>query len=324
MISAYLSSLGAFTTILPPTASLRRIFLSISGDCIGATSSRGWKSFMRGLVTADEFTRFIAVVGALVYCDPHHRRVAEGLQEILAEDWGWDHIFGRDKFPVARVPWTGSLLKLVEDYIASKERYREYEFYWIAKVCPLPVLKQRFIEALKTDEHFSFWSARALTEVWGPTDPEIQSLFEEFLSSPSRPVEMIAEVLPQVIKDHRRVRDALYGAPADVLVPLSQAGKYWRLFVRGAADARRVAGPISRELSYLPRLPDGTHTSGPRGKRVTVLVQNEDLPTLRADWLREIVRPVLGAVVSGDIDILENPPHQGHGRTAELVLFVEW
>jgi hypothetical protein len=40
--------------------------------------------------------------------------------------------------------------------------------------------------------------------------------------------------------------------------------------------------------------------------------------------LREIVRPALGADVSGDIDILENPPQQEHGRTAELVLFVEW
>jgi hypothetical protein len=57
---------------------------------------------------------------------------------------------------------------------------------------------------------------------------------------------------------------------------------------------------------------------------VTVPVQNEDLPTLRADWLREIVRRVLGAVVSGDIEILENPPRQEHRRTAEIVLFVEW
>jgi hypothetical protein len=57
---------------------------------------------------------------------------------------------------------------------------------------------------------------------------------------------------------------------------------------------------------------------------VNVLAKNDDLPTLRADWLREIVRSVLGDVVSGDIDILENPPQQEHARTAELVLFVEW
>ena len=57
---------------------------------------------------------------------------------------------------------------------------------------------------------------------------------------------------------------------------------------------------------------------------MTVPVQNEDLPTLKADWLREILRPALNAVVSGDIDILENPPQQDHRRTAELVIFVEW
>ena len=127
-----------------------------------------------------------------------------------------------------------------------------------------------------------------------------------------------------VLSDSTEIKASMVHLRDDVLVPLSQAGKYWRLFVRGAADARRVAGPVGRELSYLPRLPDGTHASEPRGKQVTVPVQNEDLPTLRADWLREIVRPALGAVVSGDIDILENPPQQEHERTAELVLFVEW
>jgi hypothetical protein len=127
-----------------------------------------------------------------------------------------------------------------------------------------------------------------------------------------------------VLSDSTEIKASMVHLRDDVLVPLSQAGKYWRLFVRGTADARRVAGPVGRELSYLPRLRDGTHASEPRGKRVTVPVQNEDLPTLRADWLREIVRPALGAVLSGDIDILENPPQQEHGRTAELVLFVEW
>jgi hypothetical protein len=127
-----------------------------------------------------------------------------------------------------------------------------------------------------------------------------------------------------VLSDSTEIKASMAQLRDDVLVPLSQAGKYWRLFVRGTADARRVAGPVGRELSYLPRLPDGTHASEPRGKRVTVPIQNEDLPTLRADWLREIVRPALGAVVSGDIDILENPPQQEDVRTAELVLFVEW
>ena len=116
-----------------------------------------------------------------------------------------------------------------------------------------------------------------------------------------------------VLADAMEIKASAVRLRDDVLLPLSQAGLQWRLFVRGAADARRVAGPVGRELFYLPLLPDGTHASGPRGKRVTVSVQNEDLPTLRADWLREIVGSALGAVLSGDIDILENPPQQEHG-----------
>jgi hypothetical protein len=127
-----------------------------------------------------------------------------------------------------------------------------------------------------------------------------------------------------VLSDSTEIKASIVHLRADVLVPLSQAGKYWRLFVRGAADPRRVAGPVGRDLAYLPRLPDGTYASEPRSDRVNILAKNDDLPTLRADWLREIVRSVLGDIVSGDIDILENPPQQEHGRTAELVLFVEW
>lgn len=110
----------------------------------------------------------------------------------------------------------------------------------------------------------------------------------------------------------------------DVLLPLSQAGQKWRLYVRGAADSRHVVGPVGRELTFLPRSANGTHSPKPIGKRVPMPVQNEGLPTLRADWLREIVRPVLGAIGKDEIEILENPPQPGHGRTAEFVLFVEW
>lgn len=110
----------------------------------------------------------------------------------------------------------------------------------------------------------------------------------------------------------------------DVLLPLTRAGQTWTLFVRGAADARPISGPVGRQLSYLPRLSDGTHSPEPRGKQVAFPVQNEELPTLRADWLREIVRPLVGDLGKRDIEILENPPMPGHDRTAELVLFVEW
>lgn len=127
-----------------------------------------------------------------------------------------------------------------------------------------------------------------------------------------------------VVADTTEIKVSAARLRDDVLLPLSQGGRRWRLYVRGSADVRRIAGPVGRELSYLPRLSDGTHSPEPRGKRVTVPVQNEDLPTLRADWLREIIRPVLSVAATSEIEVLENPPQPGHGRTAELVLFVEW
>jgi len=127
-----------------------------------------------------------------------------------------------------------------------------------------------------------------------------------------------------VLPDATEIKASAARLRNGVLYPLSQAGRRWQLFVRGAADARRVSGPVDRELSYLPRLSDGTYSPEPRGKQVALPVQNEELPTLRADWLREIVRPLVGDAGVGEIEILENPPQPGHGRTAELVLFVEW
>ena len=127
-----------------------------------------------------------------------------------------------------------------------------------------------------------------------------------------------------VLPDAKEIKVSAARLRDDVLRPLSQAGQRWQLFARGVADPRRVFGPVGRELSYLPRLSDGTYSPEPKGKQVALPVQNEDLPTLRADWLREIVRPVVGDIGAGDIETLENPPQPGHGRTAELVLFVEW
>ena len=127
-----------------------------------------------------------------------------------------------------------------------------------------------------------------------------------------------------VLTDASGIKDSIVRLREDVLAQLPLTAKQWKVFVRGTADQRRVAGPVGRELSYLPRLPSGTHESATKGKLVAVPVQNEDLPTLRADWLREIIRPVMGSLGTADIEILENPPQQGQGRTAELVLYVEW
>lgn len=127
-----------------------------------------------------------------------------------------------------------------------------------------------------------------------------------------------------VLPDAAGIKSSASHLRDDILLPLSQAGLSWRLFVRGVADARRVTGPASRELSFLPRLSDRTYSPQPSSKRLTVPIENDELPTLRAEWLREIVRPVFGAAATSKIEILENPPQPEFGRTAELVLFVEW
>ena len=77
------------------------------------------------------------------------------------------------------------------------------------------------------------------------------------------------------------------------------------------------------ELLILPRLSDGSYVSLPRRLRPAVPVRNEDLPNLRADWLRQNIEPVL-PYGSSDIHILENPPGADQERTVNLILYVEW
>lgn len=110
----------------------------------------------------------------------------------------------------------------------------------------------------------------------------------------------------------------------ELLLPLSKTPTRWHLYVRGTADARQVVGPAGREVAYLPLQPDGTYAPQSEARaRIPVRIQNDRLPQLRADWLRQVVHPVIGAVGAKDIAILENPPGPDQGRTAELVLYVE-
>jgi len=113
----------------------------------------------------------------------------------------------------------------------------------------------------------------------------------------------------------------------DVLAPIQQVAKSLRLFLRGAADYRRLLGAPkeldARELKILPRLPDGTYGAVPRRLPHPAHVRNQDLPNLRADWLGQHIRAVL-PLEPADIAILENPPATGHERTVDVILYVEW
>jgi hypothetical protein len=113
-----------------------------------------------------------------------------------------------------------------------------------------------------------------------------------------------------------------------LLVPIRQVAKSTRLFLRGTADDRPLLGTPKelevRELKILPRLPDGTYEAAPRRVSLPAHFHNKDLPNLRADWLRQHVRPLLQSVASSDIEILDNRPSPNNERTAELIVFVEW
>jgi len=113
----------------------------------------------------------------------------------------------------------------------------------------------------------------------------------------------------------------------DVLTPIRQVAKGLRLFLRGAADYRRLLGAPkerdARDLRILPRLSDGTYGAVPRRRPHPAHVRNEDLPNLRADWLSQHIRSVL-PLESADIAILENPPATGQERTVDVILYVEW
>jgi hypothetical protein len=130
--------------------------------------------------------------------------------------------------------------------------------------------------------------------------------------------------IPDAVQE---VKQSALQLQKDVLIPVAQAAKSTRLFVRGGADYRRLVSatvvPEVHELLILPRLSNGSYAGLPRRLRPAVPVRNEDLPNLRADWLRQNIEPVL-SYGSADIQILENPPAADQERTVDLILYVEW
>jgi Skp family chaperone for outer membrane proteins len=125
----------------------------------------------------------------------------------------------------------------------------------------------------------------------------------------------------------QEVKESALQLQTEVLGPVAQAAKSTRLFLRGGADYRRLVStpevPEIQELLVLPRLSDGSYARVPRRLRPAAPVRNEDLPNLRADWLRQNIEPVL-TYGSADIQILENPPAADQERTVDLILYVDW
>jgi hypothetical protein len=125
----------------------------------------------------------------------------------------------------------------------------------------------------------------------------------------------------------QEIKESALHLQKDVLGPVAQVAKSTHFFLRGGADYRRLVStpevPEVHELLILPRLSDGSYARVPRRLRPSEPVRNEDLPNLRADWLRRNIERVL-TYGSDDIQILENPPAADQERTVDLILYVEW
>ncbi len=167
--------------------------------------------------TGDRVGRNIPLIGSLFLCDSGHPVAQRELLQALSRDWVLHDMFTRGNFPVERVTWTPELVAKIEANITTKDRYADNDLYWISKTLRLPLLKQRFLDAVRKRQHLSFWCARGLVEVWGKADPEVQALFASMLDAEPKALSEIGEELPLVIEDRGACREALLrGLRADV------------------------------------------------------------------------------------------------------------
>jgi len=159
--------------------------------------------------TGDRIGRIIPLIGSLFLCDSRNAIAQRELLQVLSHDWVLHDMFTPGHFPVDHVTWTPELVAKVEANISAKDRYAENDLYWISKLLQLPLLKEKFLDALRKREHLSFWCARGLVEGWGKTDPEVHALFASMLGAEPKALAEVGEELPLVIDDRTACREAL-------------------------------------------------------------------------------------------------------------------
>lgn len=123
-------------------------------------------------------------------------------------------------------------------------------------------------------------------------------------------------------------RSSLNTFIGDVLKKMEGKVRY-DLFVRGSADSKPYQGRMEQGLSYqkialLRHAGDNRYDSQPSELQLSSTVQNEDLPNLRAAFMRDVVaenypvkRPV---ILEGSV----SPQSSDKDRNVELILFVDW
>lgn len=153
------------------------------------------------------------LIGSLVICDPDHAFVAPGMLDLLSHDWNIREIFAREGFPADKVRWTPELIGEIERFASKPDsRFNDYELYWIAKVVRSDTVKSELIRNLADADSIRFWSALALTEVWGGDDREVSAALLPFLHAEPEEVASVAEALPAVVLDKEACRSALLRA----------------------------------------------------------------------------------------------------------------
>lgn len=123
-------------------------------------------------------------------------------------------------------------------------------------------------------------------------------------------------------------RSSLNAFIADVLKKIDGKVRY-DLFVRGSADAKPYQGRMERGLEYpsialLRHAGNDRYASQPSELQLASTIKNEDLPNLRAAFMRDVVaenypvkRPM---VLEGAVSAKPND----RDRNVELILFVDW
>ena len=123
-------------------------------------------------------------------------------------------------------------------------------------------------------------------------------------------------------------RTSLNAFIADVLAKMEGNVRY-DLFVRGSADRKPYQGRFEpgfeyRQVRFLRSAGGDRYRTEPGERTIENVVRNEDLPDLRATFIRNLVAesyPVKPPVVlEGSV----TPKLDNRDRNVELILFVEW
>ena len=126
----------------------------------------------------------------------------------------------------------------------------------------------------------------------------------------------------------RAFRQALSAFARDVAKKLEGNVDY-ELYVRGSADAAAYNGQPERgfeynRVSYMPAVGDGRYVKAVEKRSIGRKIKNADLPYLRAEFLRNVVRDVYPVKPPQILEGTVTRKINNADRNVELILFADW